>query len=130
MVPPTAPRKGAEKESETKRETKRQKENKTYNGDGQGWRAPSGVAGPGGGVEKGTITLIINRPLLPGSGYPMGARRPAATAKSAVMAKTTTTTAGNDGNSSYRARAARADTRLRVRLSCGGDRRRVRSRQA
>ena len=59
------------------------------------------------------------------------ARRPAATAESAAMAKATTTTAGYDGNSGYRARAARADAaRLRGRLSCGGDRRRVRSWQA
>jgi len=73
-------------------------------GDGEGWRAPRGVAGPGGGVEKGTIhrfnepiIAIITRPLLPGSGYPMGARRPAAAAESAAMARATTPTAGNDG---------------------------------
>ena len=52
-------------------------------GDGEGWRSPSGVAGPGGGVEKGTIRLIMSHPLLPGSGCPMGARRPAASAASA-----------------------------------------------
>ena len=64
-------------------------------GDGEGWRAPSGVAGPGGGVEKGT--LFVTRPLLPGSGYPMGARRPAAAPESAAMARATTPTAGNAG---------------------------------
>ena len=37
-----------------------------------------------GGVEKGTN---INPPTATGAGYPMGARRPAATAASAAMAK-------------------------------------------
>ena len=38
------------------------------------------------GVEKGT-TIVTTRPLLPGSGYPMCARQPAATAASAAMAR-------------------------------------------
>jgi len=46
------------------------------------------------------------------------------------MAKASVTTAGNEGYAGDRERAARADTRLRGRIACGGDRRRVRDWQA